>query len=63
VRDFVRLGVWCYVGYDWGLQPAVAQAFSRSGHSLVPFVRVGLGLLIMVQSGTFMLFNLWLTNA
>jgi cadmium resistance protein CadD (predicted permease) len=42
---------------------AVAQAFSRSGHSLVPFVRVGLGLLIMVQSGTFMLFNLWLTNA
>ncbi len=40
----------------------MAQAFSRSGHILVPFVRVGLGLLIMVHSGTFMLFILWLTN-
>ena len=50
---FVLLGVWCYAGDRLARQPAVARAFSRYGHIFVPFVLIGLGLYIMLESGTF----------
>ncbi len=53
----VGVAGWCYAGYRLARQPTVAQAFARYGHIIVPFVLVGLGLYIMVESGTFTLLS------
>ncbi|BAY61750.1 cadmium resistance transporter [Calothrix brevissima NIES-22] len=52
---FIMVGVWCAIAYYLSLHPAIASILSRYGHHLVPFILIGLGLLIMYERGTFTL--------
>jgi cadmium resistance transport/sequestration family protein len=52
---FVLIGAWCYVAYRLIRYPAIAHVFTRYGHQLVPFILVGLGLSILIESGTYKL--------
>ena len=55
---FVLIGLWCFLGYRLAHQPAVAEGVTRYGHILVPFVLIGLGVFILVESGTLSLLGL-----
>lgn len=52
---FLLIGVWCYIAYLLSRQPAVAHVLTRYGHALVPFVLIGLGIFILIESGTYRL--------
>jgi cadmium resistance transport/sequestration family protein len=48
---FVALiAVWCIAGFYLGQHPAVKQTTDRYGHILVPFVLIGLGIFIIIES-------------
>ena len=47
---FCLVGVWCYTSYLLTRQQAIAQLLTRYGNSLVPFVLVGLGVFIILDS-------------
>lgn len=47
----VLVAVWCLAGYGMARQPYVAKVLSRSGHTLVPLVLIGLGIYIVLESG------------
>jgi cadmium resistance transport/sequestration family protein len=49
---FSLVGVWCYTAYQLTRVPAIAQALTHYGNHLVPFVLIGLGVLILVDSHT-----------
>lgn len=49
---FSMVGVWCYTAYRLIQVPAIADALTRYGNYLVPFVLIGLGILIMIDSHT-----------
>ena len=44
------IGVWCFVGYYLGNHSAVKRVVDRYGHILVPFVLIGLGIYIILES-------------
>lgn len=45
------VGVWCYATYKLTLQPAIASLLTRYGNHLVPYVLIGLGVTIILDSG------------
>jgi Cadmium resistance transporter len=47
---FLLVGVWCYASYKLMSQSAIADILTRYGSNLVPFVLVGLGVFIILQS-------------
>jgi cadmium resistance protein CadD (predicted permease) len=49
---FTLVGVWCYVANRLTAVPAIAEALTRYGNLLVPFVLIGLGILILIDSHT-----------
>lgn len=49
---FSLVGVWCYTACQLTRIPLVAETLTRYGSQLVPFVLVGLGALILVDSHT-----------
>lgn len=49
---FLLLGVWCYTAYKLSHQPAIAHLLARYGNTLVPFVLIGLGVFIVLESGS-----------
>lgn len=49
---FSLAAVWCYTAYRLTRLPAIAQTLTRYGNQLVPFVLIGLGGLILVNSHT-----------
>lgn len=49
---FVMVGVWCYAAYRLTCIPVVADNLTRYGNQLVPFVLIGLGVLILLDSHT-----------
>lgn len=49
---FSMVGVWCYAAYRLIQVSAIAESLSRYGNYLVPFVLIGLGMLIMIDSHT-----------
>jgi cadmium resistance transport/sequestration family protein len=49
---FALVAVWCYVGHRLGSHPAVARKIDHYGHVVVPFVLVGLGVYILLESGS-----------
>ena len=53
---FVLVAAWCYAGYRLGSHPTVVEKIDRYGHVVVPFVLVGLGVYILVESGSLSLF-------
>ncbi|RUR76816.1 cadmium resistance transporter [Chlorogloeopsis fritschii PCC 9212] len=49
---FMMVGVWCYVAYCLTQVSAIASAISRYGNPLVPFILMGLGVSILIESHT-----------
>ncbi|MEG4391618.1 cadmium resistance transporter [Microcoleus sp. BROC3] len=49
---FGMVGVWCYAAYRLIQMRAIADNLTRYGNQLVPFVLIGLGMAILVKSGT-----------
>lgn len=49
---FSLVGVWCYTAYRLTRLPAIAETLTRYAHHLVPFVLIGLGILILLDSHT-----------
>ena len=49
---FLLVGVWCYAAYQLTRLDAIAQTLTRYGNFLVPFVLIGLGTLILIDSHT-----------
>ncbi|MEI2578525.1 cadmium resistance transporter [Scytonema sp. PRP1] len=54
---FGLIGVWCYVAYRLARFPAIAHVITRYGHAIVPFVLIGLGMFILLESKTYQLFT------
>ncbi|MFH7029407.1 MAG: cadmium resistance transporter [Heteroscytonema crispum UTEX LB 1556] len=48
---FLLVGVWCYASYKLISQSNIADVLNRYGSNLVPFVLVGLGVYIILESG------------
>lgn len=49
---FVLVGVWCYAAYQLTKIKAIAENLTRYGNLLVPYVLIGLGILILIDSHT-----------
>ena len=47
---FSLVGVWCYSSYLLTRQQAIAEILTRYGNSFVPFVLIGLGVFIILDS-------------
>ena len=52
---FLLIGVWCYIAYRLTSLPAIAHVLTRYGQAIVPFVLIGLGIFILIESGTYRL--------
>lgn len=52
---FGMVGVWCYVSYQLARHPIVARGLTRYGSAIVPFVLIGSGIFILIDSGTYKL--------
>ncbi|BAY22550.1 cadmium resistance transporter [Calothrix sp. NIES-2100] len=48
----VLVGVWCYVTYKLTCQVTIANLLTRYGNHLVPFVLIGLGVFIILDSAS-----------
>ncbi len=46
------VGVWCYLTYKLTCQPAIAEVLTRYGNTLVPYVLIGLGVFIVLESSS-----------
>ncbi|MBD2499490.1 cadmium resistance transporter [Anabaena azotica] len=49
---FSLVAVWCYAAYRFTQVPALAKLFTRYGSYFVPFVLIGLGTYILIDSHT-----------
>lgn len=47
---FFLVGVWCYATYKLTRQKAIAEILTRYGNNFVPFVLIGLGTFIVLES-------------
>ena len=56
---FIMLAVWCVGGFFIGSHRAVKRTLSSYGHIIVPFVLIGLGIYIIIESGTLKLFGVF----
>ncbi len=52
---FLLVGVWYYIAYLLIHQPAIANLLTRYGNALVPLVLISLGVVILIESGTYRL--------
>ncbi len=55
---YVSIAVWCYVAYRLTRLHAIANILTRYTQALVPFILIGLGLFILIESGTYRLLPL-----
>lgn len=53
---YILVGVWCYVAYRLARQPSIASILTRYSQRIVPFVLIGLGLFILIESESYRLF-------
>lgn len=49
---FSLVGVWCYTAFQLTRLPMLAEVLTRYGSQLIPFVLIGLGVLILIDSHT-----------
>jgi cadmium resistance protein CadD (predicted permease) len=49
---FWLVGIWCYVAYKLTQTKAIADLLTSYGNNLIPFVLMGLGILILLDSQT-----------
>jgi cadmium resistance transport/sequestration family protein len=54
---YFLVGVWCLVAYLLTRQPSLAKLLSRYGHAIIPFVLIGLGIFILIESKTYEIFK------
>lgn len=54
----VMVGVWSYAAYRLTRQRAIARILTRYTKAVVPFVLIGLGIFILIDSGTYHLLPL-----
>jgi cadmium resistance transport/sequestration family protein len=52
---YLLIGVWCLIAYLLSRQPTMAKLLTRYGSALAPFVLIGLGVFILIESGTYRL--------
>ncbi|MEG3850115.1 cadmium resistance transporter [Microcoleus sp. herbarium19] len=52
---FVLVGVWSYAAYRLTRRMAIAKLLTRYTQAIVPFVSIGLGIFILIESGTYRL--------
>lgn len=52
---FLLVEVWCYIAYLLSRQPTVAHVLTDHGKAIAPFVLIGLGIFILIESGTYRL--------
>jgi cadmium resistance protein CadD (predicted permease) len=55
---FILVAVWCIIGCFLSKHPLIAKVLDRYGHLIVPFVLIGLGIYILIESGTLKLIGL-----
>ncbi len=48
----VMIGIWCIIAYQLAQHPLLSHVLTRYGHRLVPFILIGLGIFIFMDSGT-----------
>jgi cadmium resistance transport/sequestration family protein len=46
----IAIGIWCTLAYALARHPAIARTLTLYGHRIVPFVLIGLGLYILLES-------------
>ncbi|PSB03507.1 transporter [Merismopedia glauca CCAP 1448/3] len=51
----VAIALWCFIASRLTRHPLVAKTLTKYGHHLVPFVLIGLGIFIFIDSGTYQL--------
>lgn len=56
---FLLVGVWCYIADRLSRQQKIANILTRRGQAFVPFVLIGLGIFILVESGSYYLIPLF----
>jgi cadmium resistance transport/sequestration family protein len=49
---FLLVGVWCYAAYQLTKIQMIAENLTRYGNFIIPFVLMGLGILILIDSHT-----------
>ncbi|MBW4596780.1 MAG: cadmium resistance transporter [Brasilonema angustatum HA4187-MV1] len=49
---FSLVAVWCYAAYRFTQVPILAKLFTRYGNYFVPFILIGLGIYILINSHT-----------
>jgi cadmium resistance transport/sequestration family protein len=49
---FLLVGIWCYAAYKLTQTKAIADLITSYGNNLIPFVLIGLGILILLDSQT-----------
>ena len=52
---FLSIAVWCYVAYRLTSQKAIANILTRYTQAIVPFILIGLGIFILIESGSYRL--------
>lgn len=55
---FLLVGCLCYVAYKLTHNRAIADLLTHYGHNLMPFILIGLGAFIVLESGTLTMLNL-----
>ncbi|NQE33605.1 cadmium resistance transporter [Microcoleus asticus] len=58
----VMVGVWSYLAYRLTRQRAIARILTRYSKVVVPFVLIGLGIFILIESGTYRLLPQFQSN-
>ena len=56
---FLLVGIWCWVGYWLSRHKVIASVLTRYSKAVVPFILIGLGIFILIDSGTYRLLALF----
>lgn len=48
----LMVGLWCWIAWQLGKQPLIAQLFSKYGDRFIPWIFMALGCYILYESGT-----------
>lgn len=52
---FIFVALWCWIAYYLTRHPVIARNLTRYGHRIVPFVLIGLGVFILLESQSYKL--------
>lgn len=56
---YFLVSVWCLIAYLFTRQLNIAKSIARYGHIFFPFVLIGLGIFILIESKAYQIFNLF----